>query len=85
MLILAHVVLLVRLSIYMFFPYLFGSFFDSGGNYIILLVEVCHGLAFGLYWSAGIQHLQDSAPKEFLQTYIGIYCSLSNNAGGNFT
>jgi MFS family permease len=84
MLILAHAVLLIRLLIYMYVPILFPEFLARGGNWTILVVELLHGLSFGLYWSAGINHVQKIAPKAYLQTFIGIYSTLSNNAGGIF-
>jgi PPP family 3-phenylpropionic acid transporter len=68
----------------MFVPILFPTFLSCGGNLTILLVELLHGLSFGLYWSAGINHVQKIAPKAYLQTFIGIYSTLSNNAGGIF-
>lgn len=82
MLIFAHIVLIVRLLIYMYLPFSFPHIFENGANIMIVFVELTHGLAFGLYWSAGLQHIQNIAPKDFTQTFLGIFCSLSNNAGG---
>ncbi|KAJ3309366.1 hypothetical protein HDV04_006205 [Boothiomyces sp. JEL0838] len=57
-------------------------FYYSGGNYLILLIEITHGASFAFQWAAGIELTQQLAHPKYVQTFIGIFCSLSNNAGG---
>lgn len=55
---------------------------NPGGNYLILLIEITHGASFAFQWAAGIELTQQLAHPKYVQTFIGIFCSLSNNAGG---
>jgi MFS family permease len=44
--------------------------------------KVSHGAAFALQWSAGMNYVEKMAPPGYESTFLGIFCSLSNNAGG---
>lgn len=78
MLVMAHLLMLLRLLIYMFLP----SVVPVSYGYCMLFVESLHGAIFGLYWTAGIEIVQNLANPLFKDTFVGIYCSISNNAGG---
>lgn len=80
MLILAHFLMLLRLSLYMFLP----SLVPISYSYCMLFVEFLHGATFGLYWSAGIEIVQILANPVYKHTFVGIFCSLSTYAGGIF-
>jgi predicted MFS family arabinose efflux permease len=79
MILAAHFLLLVRLFLYVALPLIPGIL-----DYpiVMLPVELLHGAAFALQWSAGMKHTQSISPKGFESTFVGIYCSLYNNAGG---
>ncbi|KAI8895996.1 major facilitator superfamily domain-containing protein [Globomyces pollinis-pini] len=80
----AHLLLLLRFLLYMYLPIILQEQINSHPyiNYIVIPIELLHGASFGLYWSSGLEYVQVTAPKRYIQTFIGIYCSLSNNAGG---
>ena len=79
MILIAHAAFLLRLGLYIALPMVLDLPKDS---FVCLFVETLHGLTFGLSWSAGMAIVQKLAPPRYQKTYIGIYCSLSNNAGG---
>jgi MFS transporter, PPP family, 3-phenylpropionic acid transporter len=79
MVIAAHILMLLRLALYIFLPSVVPI---PNGNWVMMFVETLHGASFGLQWAAGMAFLDEMAPKHLRQTFVGIFCSLSNNAGG---
>ncbi|KAJ3300420.1 hypothetical protein HDV03_002205 [Kappamyces sp. JEL0829] len=82
MIVLSHVLLLIRLALYCVMPLALAPWMDQGARYLILLVEILHGAAFGLSWAAGMEFVQSIAPPRFQSTYVGLYSSCYNNLGG---
>lgn len=53
--------------------------------WLVLPIELLHGVTFGLAWSAGNKHAQDLAPPGMGSSMIGVfqamYFGLGNGAG----
>jgi MFS family permease len=81
MIVLSHVLLFIRLLVYCVLPNLLEP---SKFQYLILFVEVIHGAAFGLFWIAGMEYIQEISPPSLKSTFISLYSTLFNNAGGIF-
>jgi MFS family permease len=73
-----HLLLIIRLLLYIFLPQLIDV---AKFQYVILPIELIHGAAFAFSWSAGTKYANEMGGVH-KSTYIGIYCSLYNNAGG---
>ncbi|KAI8911527.1 pyruvate kinase [Gorgonomyces haynaldii] len=82
MLILSHLALMLRMLSYMLLPPLLKPYMNQGGLYLILLVEMLHGLSFGSFWSAGMAQVQDMAPESMKASFVGTFSLVSSNVGG---
>ena len=54
----------------------------DGWNYIIIAIELIHGTSFAFSWAAGMDRVQKLAPNGKTSTFVAVFCSLFNNAGG---
>lgn len=79
MILFAHLLLIIRMSFYITLPLIPGTISTPA---LMLPIELLHGAAFALQWSAGMNYVKKMAPPGYESTFVGIFCSLSNNAGG---
>ena len=83
MIMLSLFLLFFRIGLYIGLPnFISSEMMHSGWNYVIIIIELLHGACFALSWAAGIDVAQTIAPPKFKSTFVGIYCTLFNNAGG---
>jgi PPP family 3-phenylpropionic acid transporter len=78
MIVISHLLMLLRMALYIFLPQLL----PTSMSWVMAIVEMLHGASYGLQWSAGMSFLELLAPAYLQQTFVGIFASLSNNAGG---
>jgi PPP family 3-phenylpropionic acid transporter len=78
MIVISHVLMFLRMALYIFLP----ALLPTSMSWVMAIVEMLHGASYGLQWSAGMSFLELLAPSYLQQTFVGIFASLSNNAGG---